>query len=379
VRLGRFILQHMQAILTNWELFASTRLPAAASMEPLELRDHAQQILEAVAADLNTPQTREAQAAKSEGIAPVLFDAPETAAQTHATLRANSGFNIQQLVSEYRALRASVLRLWIDGCPPEDLQLDDMVRFNEAIDQALAESVEFFSVRVDQSRNLLLGVLGHDLRSPLQTIQMTAAYLEKLQAGEPVSTAARRLINSGARMRALLDDLLDYNRTNLGLGIRVAPESADLATLCADEVERIRAANPDRRIELVTSGDCRGIWDGTRVQQMLCNIIANALAYGAENSPVCVTVTGNESGVSIAVGNAGPAIERQKLNEIFAPLKRGADHENNKSGLGLGLYIAQEICKAHGGVIHAKSDDKLTEFAIRLPRLEAAKLISQVT
>jgi hypothetical protein len=118
VRLGEFILSEMKPILTNWESFAATRLPAAGRMDSLELRDHARQILEAVAADLATTQTRDAQTSKSKGLAPVIFGAPETAAQTHAVLRAKSGFDIEQLASEYRALRASVLGLWSDACPP---------------------------------------------------------------------------------------------------------------------------------------------------------------------------------------------------------------------------------------------------------------------
>jgi signal transduction histidine kinase len=152
---------------------------------------------------------------------PVLVDATETAAQTHALLRARAGFNIIQLAAEYRALRASMLRLWMDDCAPETPDLDDVIRFNEAIDQALAESVGFFSSQVEQNRNLLPGMLGHDMRSPLQAIQVTASYLEALNAGERVSEAAARLIRSGARMQASLDDLTDFNRTRLGLGINV--------------------------------------------------------------------------------------------------------------------------------------------------------------
>ena len=131
------------------------------------------------------------------GASSKLVDAPETAAETHAVLRAKSGFDINQLVAEYRALRASVLRLWIDACQPDDPGLEDIVRFNEAIDQAIAESIGFFSAQVDQARNLLLGMLGHDMRSPLNTIQMTASYLAALNAGDEVSEAASRLIRSG--------------------------------------------------------------------------------------------------------------------------------------------------------------------------------------
>ena len=181
MRLADFILRDMESILANWEAFATTRLPAAASMTTLELRDHAQQILEAVAADLSVPQSREAQAAKSMGLAAAPFPARETAAQTHAVLRAKSGYDIEQLTSEYRALRASVLSLWMDACLPAEPQLQDVIRFNEAIDQALAESVGHFSAQVDQARNLLLGMLGHDMRSPLQTVQMTARCLGQLK------------------------------------------------------------------------------------------------------------------------------------------------------------------------------------------------------
>ena len=134
MRLADFILNRMESIVAEWEAFAGTLLPAARGMTPLALRDHAQRILEAVAKDLSTPQTREAQSQKSEGRTPTVQGAPETAAQTHAVLRAVSGFDINQLVAEYRALRATVLRLWIDTRPFEAQEMEDVIRFNEAID-----------------------------------------------------------------------------------------------------------------------------------------------------------------------------------------------------------------------------------------------------
>jgi hypothetical protein len=103
----------METILVEWEAFAATLFPAAANMTSLVLRDHAKQILEAAATDLSTHQTKQAQTDKSLGRVSKLLDAPETAAQTHAVLRARSGFDINQLASEYRALRTSVLCLWM--------------------------------------------------------------------------------------------------------------------------------------------------------------------------------------------------------------------------------------------------------------------------
>jgi signal transduction histidine kinase len=372
MRLADFISRNEEPILAQWEAFAASLLPAAACMESSGLRDHAQQILHAVAKDLQTSQTREGQREKSMGRAPTLIDATETAAQTHALLRARAGFNINQLAAEYRALRASVLRLWTDDCDPEAPDLDDVIRFNEAIDQALAESVTFFSAQVEQNRNLLLGMLGHDMRSPLQAIQVTASYLAALNAGERVSEAAGRLIRRGARMQAVLDDLSDFNRTRLGLGINVIPTSVNLADVFADELDELRAVHPDRQLELHVSGESQGVWDGHRLQQLLGNLVLNAIKYGARDTAVRVMVTGDLTHVRIDVRNYGPAIERATLARIFDPLTRGPDHqgERDRAGsLGLGLYIASEIAKAHGGAIEARSDETETSFSVLLPRV----------
>ncbi|UDM49104.1 sensor histidine kinase [Cupriavidus sp. MP-37] len=369
MRLADFILRDMSRILTEWEAFAATQLPAARHMDSLALRNHAVHILRAVAKDLATPQTRHAQREKSMGRAPRLASAPETAAQTHALLRARHGFNINQMVGEYRALRASVLRLWIDGCHPEPPDLDDMIRFNEAIDQAVAESVDYFDAQVEQARNLLLGMLGHDMRSPLQTIQTTAQYLAALNAGEKVSEAATRLIRSGARMHSLLDDLCDFNRTKLGLGINIAPAAIDLAQVFGDAVDQLRAAHPDHRIEFAVDGNVQGVWDGLRLQQLLSNLVTNAVTYGAADTPVRVAVTGDDAQVRVAVWNSGAPIDPPTLSQIFDPLRRGEDpHDRNAPGLGLGLYIASEIAKAHHGSIEARSDAAGTVFEVCLPR-----------
>ncbi len=368
MRLSDFIVRDMEGILTRWEAFAATSLPAAARMNSLALRNHAQQILEAVVADLRTSQSREAQAAKSMGLAPKILAAPETAAQTHALLRAKSGFDIRQLAAEYRALRASVLSRWLDDCPSEATHLDDVIRFNEAIDQALVESIDFFTAQVDQGRNLLLGTLGHDLRTPLQSIQMTARYLAALNAGDKVSDAATRLINSGARMKTLLDDLLDFNRTRLGLGIGISRTHVDLRSLFADQVKELRSAHPDHPLQLEVQGDCLGMWDGHRLEQLLANLVVNAMKYGAPRALVRVVVAGEENDVRLEVINSGPAIDPAMLGEIFEPLRRGAQHASTDGSLGLGLYIAAEIAKAHGGEITARSAGSETTFTARLPR-----------
>ena len=371
MRLAEFIPRNMEAILAEWEAFATTLLPAAANLTPLALRDHAQQIMEAVARDISTPQTGQEQADKSKGNAPRLVGAPETAAETHAILRAKGGFDINQLVAEYRALRASVLGLWLDACQPDRPNLDDIIRFNEAIDQSIGESIGFFSHQVEQSRNLLLGMLGHDMRSPLNTILTTASYLAALNSGAEVSAAASRLIRSGASISALLDDLVDFNRTKLGLGINVLLEDGDLAAWLADELEQLRGAHPSRQLELELVGDTRGRWDGPRLQQVLRNLVTNALKYGSASSPVHVVLIGEEAEVRLEVTNHGPTIEQSVLDRIFDPLERGRAQGDNHiadGGLGLGLYIVREIARAHGGRASARPVGGGTAFTLWLPR-----------
>jgi signal transduction histidine kinase len=370
MRLADFILHNKESILAEWEAFAATLLPAASGLTSLALRDHAEHILEAVAKDLTRPQTSKEQSEKSKGRAPKVPETPETAAQTHAILRARGGFDIIQLVAEYRALRASVLRLWMDDSPLGPTSMEDVVRFNEAIDQAVAESVGHYHTQVEQARNLLLGMLGHDMRSPLNTIVMTASYLAALNAGEQVSAAAARLIRSGASIQALLEDLVDFNRMRLGLGIKVVPSEIDLGAVVADELEQFRGAHPDRRIELVATGDNRGRWDGARVQQMLRNVVSNALQYGYQNTPVRVALRGEEADVRLEVTNSGATIDPSALGQLFDPLKRGfaQDDSHDARSLGLGLFIVREIARAHAGEVEVRSDGGETTFAVRLPR-----------
>jgi signal transduction histidine kinase len=284
-------------------------------------------------------------------------------------MRARGGFDINQLVAEYRALRASVLRLWMDAGPLDRSGVEDIIRFNEAIDQAVAESVGYFHAQVERARNLLLGMLGHDLRSPLSTILATASHLAALNAGDEVSEAAARLIRSGASMQALLDDLVDFNRTKLGLGINVLRSDIDLAATAANELEQLRGAYSNRRIELAVSGDCRGQWDGKRVQQVLRNLVSNAVKYGSPETPIRVALCGREADVRLEVMNVGPPIDPSQLNEIFDPLKRGLVERDDRGSLGLGLFIVREIARAHGGDVEVHADRGETTFAVRLPRL----------
>ena len=372
-RLGEFILQNMESILKQWEEFALTINPPALTMESSSLRDHAQLMLEAIALDLTTKQTKKEQSDKSKDLAPTNHNV--TAAEDHAEDRLQAGFTIGQLFSEYRALRASVLLLW-DKSSKEGLTTDpvDITRFNEAIDQAIAESVAHYSILLKRSQDMFLAILGHDLRNPLSTTIMTSKLLMRYEnVSDKVTAAANRIHNSSQRMNVLISDLIDFTRTQLGKKLPVTIAPANLNKICVDIVEEQQIANPDYKIVLKTKGNFDGNWDEHRIAQVFSNLLGNAVQHGVPSIPIEVNLTSSRDSVFIRINNKGDPIPVSKIKHIFEPLTRHEQNEHvdysNKTSLGLGLYITKEIVLAHSGTINVTSQKvEGTTFEIALPR-----------
>jgi signal transduction histidine kinase len=278
------------------------------------------------------------------------------------------------MVAEYRALRATVVRLWNPssaGVGAEDLE--DVIRFNEAIDQAIAESLSVFLVEMDKTRDLFLGMLGHDLRGPLSTIASCAALDRKSRPND--SSTAAIVLRSVAQMKALLDDLVEYTRNRLGPGLTVDLAHLDLERCARDILSEIGAISTGRVLELTSQGDTKGEWDARRVHQAISNLVFNALKYGNPDSAIHVSVDGrSKKEVIIAVENAGKPIPPALLTRIFDPLVRaqddeaGADAQMAGANLGLGLYVVREVAAAHGGGVDVSSNESMTRFELRLPR-----------
>ncbi len=370
MKLSDFIEQEMSTVLTEWETFATCLQPASLRLDPHALRDHAEQMLRAVVADLRTHQTDEAQAAKAHGQQmQARRQFPRTAAELHAVLRAGDGFSIEQLVSEYRALRASVLRLYGERHPPRPGTIDDIGRFNEAIHQAIAESVRYFAAEVDRWRHVFLGVLAHDMLGPLNAMLLTSQLIAKLSDDPPVAAATQRLLRSGARMKDLLDDLLGYNRTALGLGIPIRCQRADLQAICGDEIELRRTAHPGATLRFVCAGPVHGSWDPSRLRQLLGNLVSNAVQHGTPGAPIEIELTATDAQARLVVRNHGSTTTAEALESMFEPLRRSsADSRDEHRHLGLGLYVVREIARAHGGRVDVESGQGITAFAVQLPR-----------
>lgn len=201
MRLADFIEQNAREILDDAVAFAETQAPDTVEFSAKQLRNHLPQILQAVIDDLRSPQTDSQQLAKSHGLAP-LKPGPESAASYHGRTRAIAGFGLNQMVAEYRALRASVLRRWASDQRLVTSSIDDILRFNEAIDQAVAESLAQFSAEVESWRQIFLAALGHDLRGPLAAIIFSADTLASGLQDPALAKQAERIINGSMRMKS---------------------------------------------------------------------------------------------------------------------------------------------------------------------------------
>jgi signal transduction histidine kinase len=375
MRLADFIETNCEPILAEWVAFAKTSAASASTMDTTALRDHALQMLQTIVADLRTPQTRVEQSEKSKGKADGNADGPDTPAEVHGAGRAGSGFTVGEMVSEYRALRASVIRLWTKANGSlTGADLEDLTRFNEAVDQALAESISRYTLDVDRSKDMFLAILGHDLRSPLGAIQMASQFmLEEGALKEPNLTLTTRIVRNTKRMNQMVGDLLDFTRSRLGSGVPIVRAEMDLEKVVRDAVDEVSAANPESVIQLETSGDLRGNWDLGRICQVLTNLLGNAVQHGSAKTVITVSVHGEASAVVLRVHNRSPVIAASELPGIFGPFKRLRAGQSSAgsatSSLGLGLYIAERIVTAHNGTIEvASSQDAGTAFTVRLPR-----------
>ncbi|WP_166209942.1 sensor histidine kinase [Cognatiluteimonas telluris] len=372
MKLSRFITTHMEQILEEWEAFAK-EIPTTSKMSISDLRDHAKQMLQACAADLDTWQSAAEQASKSKGEEAV--PKAGTAAIRHGLGRLESGYSVAELISEFRALRASVLRLWQSQVGQvTEATTDDMVRFNETIDQALAESATAYSQKATHTREIFLAILGHDLRGPLATMAMAGDYLTHPDADLARAGAmGARVKTSAALMTSMVRDLLEYSRTQLGSGIPVVRRRADMRDIGQAALDDASAANPRCRFELEVAGQTAGSFDAARMQQVLTNLLNNAAQYRTQSEPVTLRIEGSPDAVLVQVGNHGEVIPRESLASLFDPLVRlardGQEDEQPNINLGLGLFIAREITVAHGGSIVAASDeDAGTVFSVRIPR-----------
>lgn len=373
-RLADFLRLHAEEILEAWDEFAATVSHDGKALDAVALRDHAAEILQTIAKDLAQPQSSHQQDEKGKGRGPK-SSAP-TPAETHADFRMVAGFAVDAMITEYRALRASVLKIWAkDGGGTEPEDLTDLTRFNEAIDQSIAESVARYTRQTRSASELFIGVLGHDIRNPLGTIMMSAEYL--VRSGQLSKGAAAPIVNASVRIKAIIEQVVDFTRAQADGEMPILRVPGNLADQLAKIVEETQVRHPTRALRFESSGNFEGSWDEGRMGQLLSNLLGNALIYGARDGEVSVRMWDAGAEVGFSVHNHGKPIPLAEQERIFQPLERGLHQQlsgehREPTGLGLGLYICREIVLAHGGTLQVDSrEDKGTTFRVSLPRTAA--------
>ena len=369
---AQFIRQHKDVILGQW-LAEVRELPSAQSLSVDHIQDHIPDFLDGLA---DAVERGDEGAVTMRGLP-----------NLHAALRVREGYDLRQVVAEYRSIRAVILRLYrergdlSEEARPKMLPIGTM---NAALDTAIADAVDQYAIDQGKAREMFIGMLGHDLRDPLNTIAFSANTLR--EGEDPVDAQtlkiAARIGACATRMEAMIRDLLDFARGRLGGGFLIVPARVDAKTLVADTVNEMVHAHPERSIVngvMNSPGTVAAEWDSDRIAQALTNLLSNAVAHGKD--PIVVELNDRDGQVLIDVKNSGE-ISPPMLPHIFAPFsppstdrRHGTSAnglERRRGHLGLGLYIVHEIAKAHGGTVVAESHDGTTIFRLTLPRVARA-------
>ena len=349
--LPHFIHESLEDILSEWERDCG----AATRPEPVARRQHFGKVLRAVADEMKR--------------------LPASASSPAAALESAPGVphsHAGQLVGDYASLRASVIRQWRRKHPsPSASDLDDLVRFNEAMDRSLAELTATFSPSEAQPQALFLGVLNHELRTSVASILMSAQVLiHRSTPGSPEAKAAQRILRSCEQLRQTLDALSGFTQVRLGAHLEIDRVRDDLGVLCRQALDGFARVDPERRIRLTSDGDLGGDWDQARIREAIGALIANAARFASRGSPVTIAVDGHAADeLTVTVHGDGTPIDVETLRTIFDPIARVEAENATYAGLGLGLFMVRKVVDAHGGRVSVEAAPDLgTTFTVVLPR-----------
>ncbi|MGM1056560.1 MAG: ATP-binding protein [Bacteroidota bacterium] len=372
MKFASFIKKHKEDITQEWVKNAQDNIDSANKMDLDEVRDHIKNMLDRIAINMEKKQTDDEQEKKSKGNK-TMEPGESKAAKEHGEQRANIGFDIVELSSEFRALRASVLRLWDKNSKENSWEADfyDMIRFNEAIDQEWMISVQRFHHTVDESKNWFLGILGHDLRNPLAAMSGVQSILQlSNNLSEKEQSLVGRSVSSVKRMKELIDNLLELTNLRLGSGMTINKSPVDLSKQSEKIVQELQLGYPEADLVFEAPGPVQGEWDVIRLDQLMTNLISNALRHGRPGGPVTVSISAKGNFAFFEVHNEGVPIPESIKNMIFTGMfKKNNGESTQNDSYGLGLYIVKEIVDGHKGQIEIRgTEEKGTTFKITLPR-----------
>ncbi len=291
----------------------------------------------------------------------------------HARVRVTQGFTLPAAMREFAHLRKCIVEAY-RGEP--DVEPEGVRFLHAALDHCMAVSaieMERANAKrleeIAEMRERFVAILGHDLKNPLSAIKMAGGLLRKMDLPAVASGFVNRIARASDRMLEMVNELLDFAAVRGGT-LTIHRKRADLRDLCNEVADELRIVHPEREIAVDASGDLNGEWDVGRMAQVASNLIANAVAYSPQGSPVNVALSAGEGDeVTMDVHNEGPPIPQGQRELLFEPFRRGEGERRHARGVGLGLFIAREMARAHGGNIAVRSEEgEGTTFSLRMPR-----------
>lgn len=249
-----------------------------------------------------------------------------------------------------------------------ELDGEQICQINRGFDRVFLAMVNGYTSRAIR----FIGILNHDLRSPLQAIMAAAGLLQRLGGTEQQQRLIGSILSSGQRAGRLIEDMLDFAQIRLG-GLPIRPAEMDLHALGREVVGEVQLGHPQRKIELQCEGDGKGRWDADRIAQVMANLLRNAAHYSPPDTPIRMTIRDLGDAVQLSVHNEPPPIDPRLLPYLFMPMLGGMKQGRADKGLGLGLYIVKRIVMASGGTVdvHSTETDGTT-FTVTLPRQSLA-------
>jgi signal transduction histidine kinase len=236
----------------------------------------------------------------------------------------------------------------------------------DAVDRLVATEAKLLTERqTAELREQFIAVLGHDLRNPLASIAAGTRMLPKAKSKEAADEILGLMQKSAARMSAMIDNVLDFARGRLGSGIALNRSPEPLQPVLKQVIAELRASYPDRKVEAKFALSQPVHCDSGRIAQLFSNLLGNALTHGSAATPVRVQAVTRDGAFELSIANSGDPIPPEAMERLFQPFYRVAVQRS--LGLGLGLYIASEIARAHGGTLSVDSSPDETRFTFRMP------------
>jgi signal transduction histidine kinase len=357
--IAEFLRKEQAQITKKWEAEVRADLPALRSMSKPVLYDHLAEFLDGLANWID---------GKTE-LAERAFD---VLVNGHALQRLGYGVGLETLTREYSKLRMVLMRMTLKLCSSDEAR-ESLVRMHEGMDHAIGAAMTQYARRREEVRERFITILGHDLRDPLSTVMISSNMLAANPGLKPdLRMVASRMTRATYRMQRMINDVLDFARGHLGGGIPANPTLNDMGEIVRAAADEAIGANPQRTITCKVKGDLRGAFDRDRVHQAITNLISNAVHHTDAAIEISAFEGDDRHAIYTEITSHGAPIPDDVRRRLFDPFAH-FDGASARRGLGLGLYIVQQIALAHGAMCDVRSDEHGNVFSIRWPRVPGAE------